>query len=52
MTAVGVAVLVERLLGLAGGPPVPPGLYLPHVIVEPEYLLRRLTEFGAQIRHA
>lgn len=52
VTAVGVAVGVERLLGLAGGPAVPPGLYLPHVIVEPEYLLRRLAEFGAQIRRA
>ncbi|MFZ6182649.1 NAD(P)-dependent oxidoreductase [Nannocystis pusilla] len=52
ITAVGVAVAVERLLGLAGGPPVPPGLYLPHVILEPEHLLGRLVEFGTQIRRA
>ncbi|PCC70499.1 hypothetical protein SAMN02745121_06582 [Nannocystis exedens] len=52
ITAVGVAVGVERLLGLAGGPPVPPGLYLPHVIIEPEHLLGRLVEFGTQIRRA
>ncbi|WAS93480.1 NAD(P)-dependent oxidoreductase [Nannocystis punicea] len=52
ITAVGVAVAVERLLGLAGGPPVPPGLYLPHVVIEPQYLLRRLEEFGTSIRRA
>lgn len=52
ITAVGVAVGVERLLGLAGGPPVPPGLYLPHVILEPEHLLGRLVEFGTQIHRA
>lgn len=50
MTAVAVAVGVERLLGLAGGAPVPPGLYLPHVVIEPEHMLRRLEEFGAQIQ--
>ncbi|TQF11875.1 NAD(P)-dependent oxidoreductase [Myxococcus llanfairpwllgwyngyllgogerychwyrndrobwllllantysiliogogogochensis] len=52
MTAVGVAVGVERLLGLAGGAPVAPGLYLPHVLIEPEYLLRRLQESGTQLRRA
>lgn len=52
MTAVAVAVAVERLLGLAGGPPVPPGLYLPHVIIEPELMVRRLEQFGTRIRRA
>ncbi|MBJ6761845.1 NAD(P)-dependent oxidoreductase [Myxococcaceae bacterium JPH2] len=52
VTAVGVAVGVERLLGLAGGAPVAPGLYLPHVLIEPEYLLRRLQEFGTRLRRA
>lgn len=52
VTALGVAVAVERLLGLAGGPPVAPGLYLPHVLIDPAYMVRRLEEFGARIRRA
>jgi hypothetical protein len=52
VTAVGVAVGIERLLGLAGGPPAAPGLYLPEVLIEPEYMLRRLEESGTQIRRA
>ncbi|QSQ27214.1 NAD(P)-dependent oxidoreductase [Pyxidicoccus parkwayensis] len=52
VTALGVAVAVERLLGLAGGPPVPPGLYLPHVLIDPAYMVRRLEEFGMRIRRA
>lgn len=52
VTALGVAVAVERLLGLAGGPPVAPGLYLPHVLLDPAYFVRRLEEFGTRIRRA
>jgi hypothetical protein len=52
VTALGVAVGVERLLGLAGGAPVPPGLYLPHTLIDPVYLIRRLEEFGTRIRRA
>ncbi|AKF87334.1 hypothetical protein MFUL124B02_41445 [Myxococcus fulvus 124B02] len=50
ITAVGVAVSVERLLGLAGGAPVTPGLYLPNVLIEPTYLMRRLEEAGVRTR--
>ncbi|WP_164008665.1 NAD(P)-dependent oxidoreductase [Pyxidicoccus trucidator] len=50
VTAVGVAVALERLLGLSGGAPVAPGLYLPEVLVEPAYLVRRLEEFGTRFR--
>ncbi|MBZ4412719.1 NAD(P)-dependent oxidoreductase [Myxococcus sp. MISCRS1] len=50
VTAVGVAVSVERLLGLAGGAPVAPGLYLPNVLIEPAYLMRRLEEAGVRTR--
>ncbi|WP_224249361.1 Rossmann-fold NAD(P)-binding domain-containing protein [Hyalangium gracile] len=50
MTALGVAVGVERLLGLAGGPPVAPGLYLPESVIDPAYMVQRLKEFGAQFR--
>jgi hypothetical protein len=50
MTALGVAVAVQRLLGLIGGAPVAPGLYLPEVLIDPETMVRRLTDFGARIR--
>jgi hypothetical protein len=50
VTALGVAVGLERLLGLAGGPPVAPGLYLPHVLIDPAYMVRRLEEFGVRLR--
>ncbi|NUP14194.1 MAG: NAD(P)-dependent oxidoreductase [Polyangiaceae bacterium] len=50
MTAVGVAVAVERLLGLTGGPPVQPALYLPNLLIDPETMMRRLSEFGAHVR--
>jgi len=49
VTAVGVALGIERLLGLAGGAAVPPGLYLPDVLIEPGYALRRLQEAGLQV---
>jgi hypothetical protein len=52
VTALGVALAVERLLGLAGGAPVAPGLYLPEVLIDPEYMVRRLKEIGTQIRRA
>lgn len=46
VTALGVALSVERLLGLDGGKPVAPGLYFPEVIIDPDYAVRRLEEFG------
>jgi hypothetical protein len=52
VTALGVAVAVERLLGLAGGAPVAPGLYLPEILIDPAYMVRRLQEFGTQFRRA
>ncbi|MCP3136149.1 Rossmann-fold NAD(P)-binding domain-containing protein [Pyxidicoccus xibeiensis] len=52
VTALGVALHVERLLGLAGGPPVAPGLYLTHMLVDPAYYVRKLEESGARIRRA
>ncbi len=50
LTALGVAVAVQRLLGLIGGAPVAPGLYFPDVLIDPETMTQRMTEFGAQIR--
>lgn len=50
VTAIGVAVGIERLLGLAGGAAVAPGLYLPEVLIQPEYMMQRLQEAGMEVR--
>lgn len=50
VTALCVALAIERLLGLAGGPPARAGLYLPEVLIDPAYVVRRLEEFGMVIR--
>ena len=52
MSARGVALAVERLLGLAGGPPVAPGLHHPEGMLNPAYVVERLQEFGTRIRRA
>jgi hypothetical protein len=49
MSARGAALAVERLLGLAGGPPVAPGLYHPENLLDPAYVVARMREFGTQI---
>jgi hypothetical protein len=49
LTALGVALGLERLLGLAGGAPVQPGLYLPEVLIAPSYAVHRMEEYGARI---
>jgi len=49
LSARGLAITVERLLGLAGGPPVPPGLYNPETILDPADVVRKLEAFGARI---
>ncbi|MFA9455211.1 hypothetical protein ACERJO_00385 [Halalkalibacter sp. AB-rgal2] len=46
MTALGVAVGIEHLLGLVGAPTVKAGLYFPEVLIEPSYMMKRLKEFG------
>lgn len=35
---------------LAGGAKLEPGLYFPDSLIEPGYALRRLKEFGLQVR--
>lgn len=52
MSARGVALAVERLLGLAGGPPVAPGLYHPEGLLDPAYVVNRMRESGTEIRRA
>jgi hypothetical protein len=52
LSARGVAVAVERLLGLAGGPAPAPGLYLPETLIEPSHMMRRLEAFGIRVSEA
>lgn len=49
MSAREVAVAIERLLGLVGGPAPGPGLYLPEMLVDPGHLMRRLEAFGVRV---
>jgi hypothetical protein len=46
MTALGLALGIERLLGLDGGDPVAPGLHTPESLVDPAYAVRRIQEIG------
>ncbi|MFI6680971.1 saccharopine dehydrogenase [Kribbella sp. NPDC050470] len=46
LTALGIALGVERLLGLRGEP-VAPGIHTPEGILEPAYVVERLIEVGA-----
>lgn len=50
MSARGVVFAIERLLGLAGGETPGPGLYLPEVLIDPGHLVRRIEDFGVEIR--
>lgn len=47
LTALHVALSVERLLGLHGGEPVKAGLYLPDSLIDADYIVDRMKEFGA-----
>ncbi|WP_426131237.1 NAD(P)-dependent oxidoreductase [Pararhizobium sp. PWRC1-1] len=51
LTALGVALAVERLLGLAGGDAPKAGLYLPEVLIDPAYFVRRMKEFGTSFEN-
>jgi hypothetical protein len=46
LTSLGVALGVERLLGLRGEP-VAPGIHTPESLIDPAYAVERLTELGA-----
>lgn len=50
LTALGVALGTERLLGLAGGKPVAPGLHFPETLIDPAYAIARLEQFGGRLR--
>jgi hypothetical protein len=49
LSALGLALAVERVLGLVGGP-VAPGLYHPERLLDPAYVVERLVDFGARVR--
>ncbi|MFJ2837404.1 saccharopine dehydrogenase [Nocardia sp. NPDC087230] len=46
LTALGIVLGVERLLGLRGEP-VGPGTYTPEALIDPGYAAQRMTEVGA-----
>jgi hypothetical protein len=46
LTTLGVALGVERLLGLRGAP-VAPGIHTPESLIDPAYAVQRLAELGA-----
>ncbi|NTX07477.1 NAD(P)-dependent oxidoreductase [Myxococcus sp. CA040A] len=48
----GVALAVERLLGLVGGAPVAPGLYSPEGVLDPAHVVERLKAWGTRIQRA
>ena len=48
LTALSIALGIERLLGLAGGDAVAPGLYFPDSLIAPDYYLQRLHEAGVR----
>ncbi len=52
LTALGIVVSLERLLGLAGGTPPAAGLYFPEVLVNTDHAMDRLAESGARIHRS
>ncbi|MDI4234204.1 NAD(P)-dependent oxidoreductase [Bradyrhizobium sp. Arg237L] len=49
LTGLGVAMVLERCLGLDGQPPAPAGLYFPCQLLEPARYQTRLEEIGGRI---
>ncbi len=49
LTGLGVAMLLERLLGLNGQPAVPAGLYFPYQLLEPTAYFARLEQIGGRV---
>ena len=51
MTALGVLVATERVLGLDGKAPAAGGLHLPETLVSPEAAIARFAQFGVSVTH-
>jgi hypothetical protein len=49
LTGLGVAMILERLIGLDGNPVTPAGLYFPYQLLEPTAYLARLEQIGGMI---
>ena len=49
LTGLGVAMVLERLVGLDGGPPTPPGLYFPYQLLDPTAYFARLEQIGGAV---
>lgn len=49
LTGMGIALVLERLVGLDGKPPVAPGLYFPYQILDATHYLARLRQEGGQV---
>jgi hypothetical protein len=49
LTALGVAMVLERLVGLDGKPPTKPGLYFPYQLLESRAYLERLDRIGGRV---
>lgn len=49
LTGLGVAMLLERLVGLDGNPATPAGLYFPYQLLEPTAYLARLKQIGGAV---
>lgn len=50
LTGLSVAMTLERLLGLDGQPPTPPGLYFPYQLLDADAYLARLEKEGGELR--
>lgn len=50
LTALSVAMILERLLGLDGQPATPPGLYFPYQLLNAGAYLQRLQQEGGELR--
>jgi hypothetical protein len=49
LTALCIALTLERLIGLGGHPPASPGVYTPDQIMAPETFLAQLQLAGAEV---
>ncbi len=49
LTGLGVAMVLERLVGLDGNPATPPGLYFPYQLLEPAAYFVRLEKIGGMV---
>lgn len=49
LTGLGVAMVLERLVGLDGDPTTAPGLYFPYQLLDPATYLTRLEQIGGRV---